>query len=147
MQRNVHGSRDPAIPAMAACLFMPAALALRPVNVLSLQRREVVKTASASAAVSLLSPFMPVSALEPLDGMLPPGAIEQLEAGRVVEVRNFLPVDEVSALRRDARACFDAGVFKPDALASYAQKSRGGAADPANDRKTIFYASKGIDGP
>ena len=90
---------------------------------------------------------MPVSALEPLDGMLPPGAIEQLEAGRVVEVRNFLPVDEVSALRRDARACFDAGVFKPDALASYAQKSRGGAADPANDRKTIFYASKGIDGP
>ena len=90
---------------------------------------------------------MPVSALEPLDGMLPPGAIEQLEAGRVVEVRNFLPVDEVSALRRDARACFEAGVFKPDALASYAQKSRGGAADPANDRKTIFYASKGIDGP
>ena len=131
----------------------PAALALRPVNVpsrvSSLQRREVVKTASASAAVSLLSPFMPVSALELLDCMLPPGAIEKLEAGRVVEVRNFLPADEVSALRRDARACFEAGVFKPDALASYAQKSRGGAADPANDRKTMpsFYASKGIDGP
>jgi len=130
-----------------------SALALRPGS--SWQRREVVKTASASAAVSLFSPFMPVSALEPPDnmlddGMLPRGAIEQLEAGRVVEVRNFLPADEVSALRRDARACFEAGIFKADALATYAQKkSRGGAADPANDRKTMpsFYASKGIDGP
>ena len=138
---------------MVLIFISPAALALRPVNVpsrvSSLQRREVVKTASASAAVSLLSPFMPVSALELLDCMLPPGAIEKLEAGRVVEVRNFLPADEVSALRRDARACFEAGVFKPDALASYAHKSRGGAADPANDRKTMpsFYASKGTDGP
>ena len=152
----------------AMCSFiLSAALALLPG---SWQRREVVKTASASVAVSLFSPSVPVSALEPLDNMLPRGepldnmlprgepldnmlprgAIEQLEAGRVVEVRNFLPAGEVSALRRDAQACFEAGIFNADALATYAQKkSRGGAADPANDRKTMpsFYASKGIDGP
>ena len=139
------------------CSFMLSA-ALAALLPGSWQRREVVKTASASVAVSLFSPSMPASALEPmpvsalvpLDNMLPRGAIEQLEAGRVVEIINFLPADEVSALRRDARACFDAGIFKADALATYAhQKSHGGAADPANDRKTMpsFYASKGTDGP
>ena len=117
------------------------------------QRREFVSSAASATAGLSLVPLLGVSsatALEPIDSnMLPQRTIKQLEAGRVVEIRNFLPASEVNALRCDAQACFSAGIFKADALASYAQKKNGGSLDPANDRKVMpsFFASKGTDGP
>lgn len=84
----------------------------------------------------------------PEDVQLPPGTIEQIEAGRIVVVKNWLPSDELAALRSDAEAAFAAGHFKADALATYGQKPKAGF-DPANDRMVMpsFYPSKGLDGP
>ena len=80
--------------------------------------------------------------------LLPPGVIEQIEAGRVVTIPNWLPAADVRALRADAEACFADGCFKADALATYGQKKKKGF-DPANDRMVMpsFYPSKGTDGP
>ena len=51
-------------------------------------------------------------------GLLPPGTIEEIEAGRIVVIKNWLPPNELADLRRDAEASFAAGWFKADALAS-----------------------------
>jgi Rps23 Pro-64 3,4-dihydroxylase Tpa1-like proline 4-hydroxylase len=84
----------------------------------------------------------------PEDMNLPPGTIEQIEAGRIVVVKNWLPSDELAALRSDAEAAFAAGHFKADALATYGQKPKAGF-DPSHDRMVMpsFYPSKGLDGP
>lgn len=98
--------------------------------------------AAAAAGVSSVS-----------DVGLPADAVEQLEAGRIVAVKNWLPASEVAVLLADAEASFAAGHFKADALASYGQKTKAGSIkgfDAANDRMVMpsFYPSKGyIDGP
>ena len=86
------------------------------------------------------------------ENMLPPGTIEEIEAGRVVVLKNWLPREEVGALRADALASFAAGHFKADALASYGKKTKAGTNegfDAANDRMVMpsFFPSKGTDGP
>lgn len=84
----------------------------------------------------------------PEDVQLPPGTVEEIEAGRIVVVKNWLPRDELMVLRADAQAAFAAGHFKADALATYGQKPKSGF-DAANDRMVMpsFYPSKGLDGP
>jgi len=84
--------------------------------------------------------------------LLPAGTVEEIEAGRVVVLKNWLPADELQALRADAERSFAAGHFKADALASYGQKKKAGTAggfDPSNDRMVMpsFFPSKGTDGP
>ena len=89
-----------------------------------------------------------VVAAEVSESLLPPGTIKEIEAGRVVVLKNWLPSEEVAALRADALASFAAGHFKADALASYGKKTSAGF-DPANDRMVMpsFFPSKGTDGP
>ena len=79
---------------------------------------------------------------------LPAGVVEELEAGRVVVVPNWLPMDEVRALRADAEACYNNGHFCLDALAAKTLKQHK-VLDPADDRQVLpsFFASKGTDGP
>jgi Rps23 Pro-64 3,4-dihydroxylase Tpa1-like proline 4-hydroxylase len=97
--------------------------------------------AAAAAGVSL-----------PQDVGLPPTAIEEIEGGRVVVVKNWLPADEVAILRADAQESFVAGHFKADALATYRTSQKRGTRDgfdPSNDRMVMpsFYPSRGLDGP
>ena len=85
-------------------------------------------------------------------GLLPPGTIEQIESGRVVVLRDWLPKDLLALLRTDAEQSFAAGHYKADALAAYGQKTKAGTNagfDPANDRMVMpsFFPSKGTDGP
>lgn len=84
----------------------------------------------------------------PADVALPPDTIEQIEAGRIVVVKNWLPSEELAVLRADAESAFAAGFFKADALATYGQRPKAGF-DAANDRMVMpsFYPSKGLDGP
>jgi len=80
--------------------------------------------------------------------MLPTEAITELESGRAVVLKNWLPRDEMRALYEDASAMHGGGHFSLDALASYAVK-RGSPLEQGNDRMTMpsFSASKGTDGP
>eukprot|EP00964_Phaeocystis_antarctica_P000633 scaffold350_cov55-Phaeocystis_antarctica.AAC.2 len=74
------------------------------------------------------------------DGLLPPGTIEQIESGRVVVLRDWLPKDLLALLRTDAEQSFAAGHYKADALAAYGQKTKAGTNagfDPANDRMVM----------
>jgi len=48
----------------------------------------------------------------PATSILPPGTIEQIQAGRAVVVNNWLPPEETAALRADQIACLEAGHFK-----------------------------------
>lgn len=78
--------------------------------------------------------------------ILPPGTIEQLESGRAVVVRNWLPPEECAALRADVRECFEGGQFTNFVLS----RNPGKKADrEANDRWIMpsFYKSRGVDGP
>lgn len=125
-----------------------------------LQRRAVVAGAAASAAslstgaaeAGWRAAVAAAAAAGDENMLLPPGTIEQIESGRIVIIPNWLPADELSALRADAEASYAAGHFKADALATYGQKNKAGTNqgfDPANDRMVMpsFYPSKGTDGP
>ena len=88
----------------------------------------------------------------PEDVRLPSGAVEEIEAGRIVVVKNWLPQEELAVLRADAEASFAAGHFIADALASYGQKTKAGTNkgfDASTDRTVMpsFFPSKGTDGP
>lgn len=48
----------------------------------------------------------------PATSILPPGTIEQLDAGRAVVLNNWLPPEETAALRADQIACLEAKLFK-----------------------------------
>ena len=48
----------------------------------------------------------------PATSILPPGTIEQIQAGRAVVVSNWLPPEEAAALCADQIACLEAGHFK-----------------------------------
>ena len=56
---------------------------------------------------------------------LPFGAVEALEAGRVVVIKNWMSPTEATALRADAAACYAAGHFQLDALAAKKLKATG----------------------
>jgi len=126
---------------------------------LGVNRRQVVAGATAFGANAVgaeaaWNQMVAAAAAAPeTASLLPPGAIDEIEAGRVVVVRNWLPDAQVKALRDDAMATFAAGNFKADALASYGAKKKAGpngvAFDPANDRMVMpsFYPSTGKDGP
>jgi len=77
--------------------------------------------------------------------LLPPGAIETIESGKALVVENWLPPDEVSALRADVRSCYDGGYFRAfvNAYSRNAQKGE------ANDRKMMpsFSAARDATGP
>ena len=88
----------------------------------------------------------------PEDVRLPSGAVEEIEAGRIVVVKNWLSQEELAVLRADAEASFAAGHFIADALASYGQKTKAGTNkgfDASTDRTVMpsFFPSKGTDGP
>ena len=48
----------------------------------------------------------------PASPILPPGTIEQIDAGRAVVLSNWLSPEETAALRTDQIACLEAGHFK-----------------------------------
>lgn len=128
----------------------------QPINALApqspWQRRQVVATAGTAlgAEAAWRQAVAAATAVsEPVaEKLLPAGVIEEIQAGRVVTLKNWLPAVEVQALKADAESCFAAGCFKADALASYGQKKLQGF-DPASDRMVMpsFYPSKGTDGP
>ena len=121
-----------------------------------LQRRQVIAGAAATlgAEAGWLQAVAAAAAVTPEDVLLPPGAVEQIEQGFIVAVKNWLPAAEVAALRADAEASFANGHFKTDGLANYG-KAQGGAQgsskgfDPGASRMVMpsFYPSKGTDGP
>ena len=131
--------------------------ALQPVRPLS--RRRVLTTGTAgllgaeagwahAVAVAAAAGVSTVS-----DVGLPADTVEQLEAGRIVAVKNWLSASEVAVLLADAEASFAAGHFKADALASYGRSTKAGSSkgfDASSDRMVMpsFYPSKGYtDGP
>lgn len=132
---------------LTAMLLLQSASSLLPTTTSS--RRQVVTgvTSYALTARPLLqsSAGRAHAAAPPL---LPPGAIAELEAGRAVVIPNWLPPEELRALRADSVAMHEAGHFKLDALASYSLRKRG-SLHPSDDRMTMpsFSASKGTDGP
>ena len=79
---------------------------------------------------------------------LPFGAVEALEAGRVVVLKNWMSPTEARALRADAAACYAAGHFQLDALAAKKLKATG-SLEASDERRVMpsFFASKGTDGP
>jgi|MDTA01.2.fsa_nt_gb hypothetical protein len=79
---------------------------------------------------------------------LPSGAVEALEAGRVVVLKNWMSPEEARALRADAAACYAAGHFQLDALAAKKLKATG-SLEASDERRVMpsFFASKGTDGP
>jgi len=129
-------------------LLAPSAVAL---TQRAWQRRQVV-AGSATAAIGAEAGWRQAVAAAGSGDVLPVGAIEALEAGRCVVVKNWLPAAEISALYEDATASFAAGRFKADALASYGKKTKAGTMsgfDPANDRMVMpsFSPSTCRDGP
>ena len=48
----------------------------------------------------------------PSTSILPPGTIEQIDAGRAVVLNNWLTPEETAALRSDQIACLETGCFK-----------------------------------
>jgi Rps23 Pro-64 3,4-dihydroxylase Tpa1-like proline 4-hydroxylase len=133
------------------CVSRAAALNMPTVRAPATTRRQAVVGAAsllgAEASWQLMCDHA-AAAVTADSSLLPPGVIEQIEAGRVVTIPNWLPAAEVRALRADAEACYAAGHFKADALATYGQKKKSGF-DPSQDRMVMpsFYPSKGPDGP
>ena len=72
--------------------------------------------------------------------------MEQITRGKVVEIPNFLPADDLAALRSDAQGLFDEGKFVADGLAVYGKKSA--QFDPTRDRMVLpnFIPSRGVGG-
>ena len=56
--------------------------------------------------------------------LVPPGAIDTVLGGRIAVLKNWLPVEEVNALRKDAAALHDLGSFSTDALSSYGSNGK-----------------------
>ena len=142
-------------------LLVMTAPVLRAALVQPWQRRRVIAAgvgalgAEAAGRLALSSAAAAAAADGAVDGggsLLPPGTIEQIESGRVVVIRDWLPKDQLAALHTDAEQSFAAGHYKADALAAYGQKTKAGTNagfDPANDRMVMpsFFPSKGTDGP
>eukprot|EP00566_Odontella_aurita_P013157 CAMPEP_0113562782 /NCGR_PEP_ID=MMETSP0015_2-20120614/20711_1 /TAXON_ID=2838 /ORGANISM="Odontella" /LENGTH=458 /DNA_ID=CAMNT_0000464703 /DNA_START=36 /DNA_END=1410 /DNA_ORIENTATION=- /assembly_acc=CAM_ASM_000160 len=78
--------------------------------------------------------------------VVPPSAIEQLESGRAVVIRDWLSSEECALLRADVKQCFEDGEFTNFVLS----RNPGKKIDrEANDRWIMpsFYKSRGEDGP
>lgn len=83
----------------------------------SASRRKVIATAMAGLSAEAAwrqAVSAAATALEaaPASPILPPGTIEQIDAGRAVVLSNWLSPEETAALRTDQIACLEAGVFK-----------------------------------
>jgi len=130
-----------------------AAVALTPPPVL--RRQVLAGAATLGAEASWLQTVASAVPASLEDVLLPPGAVEQIEQGRIVVVKNWLPAAEVAALHADAQEAFANGHFKADGLASYgrgkgsAQGTSSKGFDASADRMVMpsFYPSKGTDGP
>ena len=68
---------------------------------------------------SALLPARSVRALVPASQLLPPQALETIRSGRIAVLPNWLPAEDVAALRGDAQSLHRAGHFSADALAAY----------------------------
>jgi len=84
-------------------------------------------------------------------GILPDGAAQQIEAGRAVVIKNWLPSDMSAALLADAKACFEAGHFVKVKTNIYRGKTDAETAK-LNNRwfmNNIVYKKLGVpeDGP
>ena len=75
--------------------------------------------------------------------ILPPGTIQQIESGRAVVIRNWLPPEETAALLADSSACFEAGAFQNFILSRNPNKKD----KAANDRWCMRSHQVGKDGP
>jgi hypothetical protein len=120
---------------MGACALAPP----------TFQRRQVLKTALGAELAWRQAVALAATDMQ----SLPSGTVEALEAGRVVVVPNWLPMDEVRTLRADAESCYTSGRgFCLDALAAKSVKQHN-KLEPADDRRVMpsFFASKGTDGP
>ena len=53
-----------------------------------------------------------IEAAPATSSILPPGTIEQIDAGRAVVLNNWLTPEETAALRSDQIACLETGCFK-----------------------------------
>ena len=78
-------------------------------------------------------------------GVLPPGTIEKIEAGKAAIINNWLTPEETKAICQDAKQCFEGGYFKNFILSRNPKK----VDKAANDRWIMpsFAYSKGTDGP
>jgi len=102
----------------------------------SLTRRKVMVAAMAGlnaetawkTAVSMAS--ADASLLQSNNDILPPDTIQKLQTGRAVIVPNWLSIEEVRALRKDAQNCFQTGRFTNFILSRNPKK----ADKAANDR-------------
>ena len=75
--------------------------------------------------------------------ILPPGTIQQIESGRAVVIRDWLPPEETAALLADSSACFEAGAFQNFILSRNPNKKD----KAANDRWCMRSHQVGKDGP
>ena len=76
--------------------------------------------------------------------ILPPGTIQQIESGRAVVIRDWLPPEETAALLADSTACWEAGAFNVNFILSRNASKKDKA---ANDRWCMRSFLKGKDGP
>ena len=110
------------------------------------RRKAIISAMAGLSAEEAWCRAVAVAATSPIGGgLLPPGAIETIESGKALVVENWLPPDEVSALRADVRSCYDGGYFRAfvNAYSRNAQKGE------ANDRKMMpsFSAARDATGP
>ena len=95
------------------------------------RRKAIISAMAGLSAEEAWCRAVAVAATSPIGGgLLPPGAIETIESGKALVVENWLPPDEVSALRADVRSCYDGGYFKSFVLSRNPKK----ADRAANDR-------------
>ena len=88
-------------------LSTSAALALQPP--LATRRQAVAGAAGCmlgaeTAWTQAVAAAVAAGVHSPEDVQLPPGTVEEIEAGRIVVVKNWLPRDELMVLRADAQA-------------------------------------------
>ena len=80
--------------------------------ILSLSRRKVIAAATAGLGAEQAwrqAVAAATDAIEevPNSSILPPGTVEQIQAGRAVVVNNWLPPEECAALQKDQIACLE----------------------------------------
>lgn len=90
---------------------------------------EVTGTRLASRSSHVLS-----VSLKSSPELLPQSVFDKIQSTKIAVIPNFLPAEEVSALRGDAQTMWDEGKFSTDALAAYGSK---GKFDPTRDRAVV----------
>lgn len=92
----------------------------------------LVSMSMLAALATALSSASPSAATR--GGTLTPAALTALERGQIVEIRDWLPADLVSALREDARGLQSSGAFVSSGLSNTAKGGRKGQGFDSSDR-------------